>query len=154
MHVYTSLQHKYNYTKAMDNPLRPGFRERPHTADWELEAWAPDLPGLFRSAAEGMLALMGAAPGDSCLEQRPLELAAPDPEGLLVAFLGEILFSAVNQGAYCRPAQISIEGEHLTASLLCTPIASLEREIKAVTWHKLAIHFDAGLYRTVIVFDV
>ncbi len=37
-----------------------GFREKDHTADWELEVWAPDLPGLLVEAARGMYWLMGA----------------------------------------------------------------------------------------------
>ena len=26
-----------------------GFRELEHTADWQLEVWAPDLPGVVRA---------------------------------------------------------------------------------------------------------
>jgi hypothetical protein len=36
-----------------------GFREHAHTADWELEVWAPDLATLFVQAALGMYALSG-----------------------------------------------------------------------------------------------
>ena len=36
-----------------------GYRELEHTADWELEAWADDLPGLLEQAARGMYALSG-----------------------------------------------------------------------------------------------
>ena len=28
-----------------------GFQERPHTADWALDVWAPDLIGLLQQAA-------------------------------------------------------------------------------------------------------
>ena len=37
-----------------------GFREKEHTADWELDVWAPDLPALLEQAARGMYWLMGA----------------------------------------------------------------------------------------------
>ena len=36
-----------------------GFREHAHTADWELEVWAPDLPALLEQAAHGMYAISG-----------------------------------------------------------------------------------------------
>jgi hypothetical protein len=36
-----------------------GFREIEHTADWELEVWAPDLPALLEQAGRGMYALAG-----------------------------------------------------------------------------------------------
>ena len=36
-----------------------GFREHAHTADWELEVWAPDLPTLLEQAARGMYAISG-----------------------------------------------------------------------------------------------
>ena len=50
-----------------------GFREREHTADWELEVWAPDLPGLLVQAARGMYWLMGARLQEGVRLQRTLE---------------------------------------------------------------------------------
>ena len=48
--------------------LSAGYREIEHTADWELEVWAPDLAALLEQAARGMCradrdALEGRAPG-------------------------------------------------------------------------------------------
>jgi len=42
----------------MDNS-QSGFREREHTADWELQVWAPSFSGLLEQAARGMYALSG-----------------------------------------------------------------------------------------------
>ncbi|HEX9089992.1 MAG TPA: archease, partial [Anaerolineales bacterium] len=66
---------------------RFGFRENAHTADWELEVWAPDLPCLLEQAARGMYALSGMKfkPDDG--QKRMVRLHAIDPEGLLVRFL-------------------------------------------------------------------
>jgi SHS2 domain-containing protein len=68
-----------------------GFLEREHTADWELEVWAPDFTGLLEQAARGMLAISG-----TCLEPAPrisrtLHISALDRESLLVKFLSELL---------------------------------------------------------------
>ena len=73
---------------------RFGFRENAHTADWELEVWAPDLPCLLEQAARGMYALSGMrfTPGE--VQKRMVRLTAADAEGLLVRFLAELLWLA------------------------------------------------------------
>jgi SHS2 domain-containing protein len=43
----------------IDSNQVAGYREREHTADWELEVWAPDLPRLLEQAARGMYRLAG-----------------------------------------------------------------------------------------------
>ena len=131
-----------------------GFRERPHTADWELEVWAPDPASLLAKSAEGMFALMNIVPDDGCLEERSLELDASDLEGLLVAFLSDLLYILDRENQMCRPVSISLDGYHLSVRLACAGVISRAREIKAVTWHNLAIHQTDDLLRVAIVFDV
>jgi SHS2 domain-containing protein len=74
------------------NDQTAGFKELEHTADWELMVWAPDLPGLLEQAAQGMYALAGLTAGSGPRCQRDLKIQAPDPEGLLVNFLAELLY--------------------------------------------------------------
>ena len=76
---------KIRYTeKMMDEAER--FRKVEHTADWELEVWAPDLPGLLEQAARGMYSLTSTHLDEKPRISRELELSAPDLESLLVAF--------------------------------------------------------------------
>jgi SHS2 domain-containing protein len=131
-----------------------GFEEIEHTADWALKVWAPDLPALFEQAALGMDSLAGIElDGESSLDRR-LELKAPDAESLLVAFLSEVLHFAESEQIGFRSYSIRITSERLTASLEGAPILQASKEIKAVTYHQLAIKATPYGLETQIVFDV
>ena len=57
-----------------------GYREHEHTADWELEVWAPGFPGLLKQAAEGMYALAQTTLETSPRTSRTITINAPDAE--------------------------------------------------------------------------
>lgn len=132
-----------------------GYRELAHTADWELEAWAPSLALLFEQAARGMYALSGVRLSSAPRARRTLHLQAIDAESLLVRFLAELLYLGEQEGLGFDIFALSLSGEtSLHAELSGAPIASLEKEIKAVTYHNLAIrHTERGLEIN-LVFDV
>lgn len=131
-----------------------GYHEIEHTADWELEAWAPDFPTLLAVAAEGMYALAGVQ-----LEPEPrlecsLQFTVDDPEQTLVSFLTELLFLSESEGVGFDRFSLRLEGDRLLANLESLPLKSLAKEIKAVTYHNLKIQtFEQGLFVR-IVFDV
>jgi SHS2 domain-containing protein len=131
-----------------------GFREIAHTADWELEVWASDLPGLFEQAARGMYYLMDARLQTAPRQFRTLELAAMDGESLLVRFLEELLYIQNVDGLAFDTFQIGITNWNLGARLEGAPMKSLGKEIKAVTYHQLKIRTDQNQLDVRIVFDV
>ncbi len=131
-----------------------GFRERPHTADWALEVWALDLIGLLRQAARGMYALMHAQLQSDPREVYRFEIAAPDRETLLVTFLSELLYFTQRDDVGFDTFDLALEAERLTAEEDGAPIEAIAKEIKAVTYHNLAVReTERGLEAT-IVFDV
>src|SRR5512136_2418501 len=132
-----------------------GFREHAHTADWELEVWAPDLPGLLEQAARGMYALSGVRGHDSPRREISLSLHAADAESLLVQFLTELLWHQSRDRLVFDGFSISIdESLHLDARLNGSPLAGLDKEIKAVTYHNLHIQDVPQGLQVSIVFDV
>jgi len=131
-----------------------GFRERSHTADWELEVWGPDLPALFEQAARGMYALAGVRLQAGPCTFRRLDLEALDAEALLVGFLGEILYLQNMEQLVFDSFGLQVDGFVLRAELSGASIASLDKEIKAVTYHKLKIYPTRRGLETRIVFDV
>ncbi len=137
----------------MNNTLA-GYREREHTADWALEVWAPDLAGLLEQAARGMYALAGARLADEERQVRRLELHAADAESLLVNFLGELLYLGEAEGLGFEGYALRLEGFHLQAELSGRRLAGLAKEIKAVTYHNLAVRQTESGLETCIVFDV
>ena len=136
------------------SPPRTGYREIEHTADWELEVWAPDIEALFVQAAQGMLALSGLQIKTEPRVERQLDLQAPDDESLLVAFLSELLFLGEQEGLGFDHFRIKITEHRLSAQLSGAPLLSIDKEIKAVTFHRLAILTDENGLRTRLVFDV
>jgi SHS2 domain-containing protein len=131
-----------------------GFREIEHTADWELEVWAPDLPGLLAQAGLGMLALMGARLKPQPRVSRQLEMTGQDAEHLLVCFLQELLYLSEMERLAFDHYDVSVENLHLTATFDGTELAGQDRQIKAVTYHNIAIMEDEFGLHVKIVFDV
>jgi SHS2 domain-containing protein len=131
-----------------------GYREIEHTADWELEAWAPDLPGLFEQAARGMYALCAARflTGEPVI--RELEIETADNESLLVSFLSELWYSYEHEGIGFNSYNLRINDFHLQAEMEGLRIQSIDKEIKAVTFHNLNIRQSERGLRVNLVFDV
>jgi SHS2 domain-containing protein len=135
-------------------PRGTGHRELEHTADWELEVWAPDLPSLLAEAARGMYRLMGVELADGPRARRRIELEASDREALLVEFLAELLYLGESDTLAFDGYDLSLERGRLTADLEGAPIRSRAKEIKAVTYHRLAVRDSPDGLVTRIVFDV
>ncbi len=131
-----------------------GYQEIEHTADWELHVWAPDLPGLLEQAARGMYALSGVKLQDGPRLQARLELEAYDAEGLLVKFLSELLYLGGQQAQAFDTFYLDLKGLRLNAILDGAPLISVDKEIKAVTYHHLNIRKTEVGLEVNIVFDV
>ena len=134
----------------------PGFEVVEHTADWSLRICGRDLSQLFVNAALGMASLLVADP--SLLptnERRQLDLEAFDVETLLVDWLGELAYLAEDEQLVFHQFELREVGERrLSAEMVGGRAERLDKHIKAVTYHNLAIvSTDAGLTATV-VFDV
>jgi SHS2 domain-containing protein len=138
----------------MMEQYRAGFREIEHTADWALEVWAPDLEELFIQAALGMIWLTQTTLQEAPRQERLVELEAGDIESLLVAFLSELLYLGEIDGLAFERFEITISTNRLRAILHGAPLAQQKKEIKAVTYHNLAVQQSREGYRVTIVFDV
>ena len=130
-----------------------GYREISHMADWGLQVWAPDLLSLFETAAQGMYALMDVHLANEPRITSQIDLESSDLEGLLVQFLDELLYLAYQKLAFDR-FYLYLDGCHLMGSLHGAPIANQKKEIKAVTYHNLAVVSTSTGYEVSIIFDV
>jgi SHS2 domain-containing protein len=131
-----------------------GYRELEHTADWEIEVWAPDLVGLLEEAARGMYALSGVRLDAYNPESRTIEISAKEPEVLLVVFLEELLYLGEMENLGFDKFELRLEDGVLSAKLEGGFLVSLEKEIKAVTYHNLQIRETGRGIIVNIVFDV
>jgi SHS2 domain-containing protein len=132
-----------------------GFREHEHTADWELEVWAPDFPGLLEQSARGMYALSGLRLQTGPRQSRSISLHGEDKESLLVRFLTELLWMEQEFGLGFDSFSLTIDNQlNLDAELYGSAIEKLDKEIKAVTYHNLEVQTTQQGLRVTIVFDV
>lgn len=131
-----------------------GFCERAHTADWAMEVWSPDLAGLIRTAAAGLYALTETrlAPGPRLRQN--LHLPPGDIETWLVSFLSELLYLAEAWQTSYDEIDVTLSAEGLDAKMEGSHILSQSKEVKAITYHNLAVTNIDGLYRVTLTMDV
>jgi SHS2 domain-containing protein len=131
-----------------------GFQEIPHTADWALRVWADDLAGLLAEAARAMNSLAGVVLESGTRVRRSIDLQGQDAESLLVTFLTELVFVQEQEHLSFDQFNIRVTGDRLKAELVGAKIASVDKTVKAVTWHNLNIEKTLRGLEVEIVLDV
>jgi SHS2 domain-containing protein len=142
----------------MSNPA--GFEVIDHTADWSLRVYGPDLAALFEQAALGMASLLvGEISGDLVVVgdevERPFTFEEYDTETLLVEWLSELAYWAETERLIFTQFHFeAIDETSLQVTARGGHVTELQKHIKAVTFHNLAITPTATGLETTIVFDV
>jgi len=134
-----------------------------HTADIGIDINGRIIQDIFIHSAEGMFAIMT---GNSSIIAREdfsgkIKLNAEDLEDLLVAWLNELLYISETKWVVLTGFNIKkLSNHHIEADIEGTKIhrtnLKIEKEIKAVTYHQLAIEKDSetGLWRARVIFDI
>lgn len=150
-----------------------GFEEISHTADWSVRVWAEDLPSLFAESARAMNTLAGVETGTSLVlsrvegprVKRVFESEGPDAESLLVAFLSELVYCQEQENLAFDLFELKVEepaltgtavskGQTLKVKMVGAEILSMDKAIKAVTYHNLRIERTSRGLEVTLVFDV
>ncbi len=131
-----------------------GFEEISHTADWSVRVWAQDLPSLFAESARAMNALAGTVTGPGPRVKRTFKSEGPDVESLLVAFLSELVYYQEQQNLAFDTFDTQLSDKQISTNMEGTLITSIDKAIKAVTYHNLKVEETARGVEVVIVFDV
>lgn len=123
-----------------------------------IVAHGRDLPSLFANAALGMFALMVDLEGVQERQERRIEVAARDLEGLMVRWLTELLYHLdAHEMLFSRFEVLTVDDTHLEARAFGEPIDrerhNLHFGVKAVTRHMLEVAREDG-YRATILFDI
>ena len=141
----------------------------PHTADVAVAIAAPTLRTLFDAAAEALLEVVGGTASEAgagavrgaARETATIRVRGASREDLLVRWLQELLYRQESGGRRFGAARVvSIDPRRLVLRGVAragTPGPARRaagREVKAVTYHRLAILRRAGRWRTRLVFDV
>jgi len=134
------------------------FQLLEHTADIGVAARGKSLAELFCAAAQGVRHLLTSSRCSSELTC-DIELTCNDLEELLVSWLQEILY--LFEAERFLPAEFTIRSvstKHLTATVhgcrFDPERHQLEREIKAVTYHRLRVDCSDGMWQADIYLDL
>jgi SHS2 domain-containing protein len=125
-----------------------------------VEVSAPDSAGLFAEAARALFEILSDPKTVRPREQLSIELEAEGAEELLVSWLTELLFfHETEQWLFSRFDIAAIDEKRIEARIWGEKLDPLrhpiDREVKAVTYHRLGIMRDEGeQLKTVIVFDL
>ncbi len=87
-------------------------------------------------------------------QQRSIAFYGEDNESRLVSFLQELLYLCETEGLGFDQFAITVDGNHGRAELSGAPLIHLGKEIKAVTYHNLAVHETSKGLQATLVFDV
>jgi SHS2 domain-containing protein len=143
------------------------FEVLPHTADIKIRAYGTTKKELFCNALIGMfqsvqpISILCHNENDRVIcsslpESHVVELKAFDEESLLVDFLSEALYlSDVHNEVYLDVVIHELTDTYINATLYGVPITGFAVvEIKAVTYHELAITKNDDGWQVDIVFDI
>ena len=144
--------------KTKASTIRPPWRLLDHTADIRMEVCGQSLEELFINAARGLASLLQCESHDTPSHSLTVDLQAGDREELLVAWLREILYHHHASGFSFGDAHIrDLSDKRIVADLVSGKTgadAKEDLEIKAVTYHGLAVEPTDDGFVARIVFDI
>ncbi|HWD46714.1 MAG TPA: archease [Actinomycetota bacterium] len=143
-----------------------GFELLEHTADVGIRARGATLEEAFEQATLGLAEVMGAlappgwspggpgGPGEAVAVQ----VSAPDPGGLLVDWLNEVLWLREVRRAWLAGVQVDRVGDGTAAGTVTLASAGPVPDgtfVKAVTYHRLRVEPDpSGGWLVEVYLDV
>ena len=138
---------------------RAPYRILDHTADVGLEAEGATLAEAFANAATGMYSIMVHLDRVSENVHRPVEVEAQDVEGLLTAWLLELLFITEVEGLVFRRFDVQEAPPGRLVAVAHGEPLDRERHpkgavVKAVTRHHLEVRPFEGGFRVRVILDV
>jgi len=137
-----------------------------HTADIGMAAYGKTKREVFINSAKGMFEII--AGGNKISKENlrenfydKIKLEADNLEGLLFAWLNELLYISETKLVILSKFKIKelsdfqIKAE-VEGMKINPPSVKIEKEIKAVTYHRLEIKKDeeSGLWRAQVIFDI
>lgn len=139
--------------------MEPRFEIFDHTADAGIRITAPSLPELIRPATDGLYACIGELVARGQAESFLFDRVVPAPDAaiLLRDYLQELLLTFETH--HCKVTVLDVPEftpTHLAVAGRSEPVdpdeSIYDREVKAVTYHELAIReVPGGVMATVIV---
>lgn len=142
---------------ASTPPSQSGYELFDHTADIGIRIFAPTMEGLIAPAADGLYSVIGELAAHPTDKRVTLRFEGDDEAALLRDFLAELLLRFEASHEMIRePRVLRFDGVCLEIEAALAKVdddaSQYDREVKAVTYHELAIRpAPTGFEATVIV---
>ncbi len=134
------------------------YREFDHTGDLGIQLEAPSRAELFARATVALARVMVEPEDVRALERHEIEVRADDDPDLLHDLLAAALNKFLIDGFIWHDATVAVRDSSAVATLLGETFDSrrhrLLTEIKAVTYHRLAVEHEGDKWRATLVFDI
>ena len=130
-----------------------------HTADLGLRVESPDLPSLFREAAEGLFSVIVAEiPRQAPAREVGIRVEAERMDHLLVDWLHELLYRFETEALLFGGFEVEIHDSRLNATARAWTVDeardSLLHEVKAVTYHHLRVEQTERGWIAEVILDI
>jgi SHS2 domain-containing protein len=139
---------------------RPSYREIEHTADAGFELEAPDLGSAFELSAAAMFDLICDLDSVGSIVRRTVGASARDGdlEALMVRWLSELLYLVAAEGLLLSEFEVrEFADGRMRAEVAGEPLDltrhAIKTDVKAVTYHELAVEQTDGGWRVRVIFD-
>jgi SHS2 domain-containing protein len=147
--------------RGADGPVgrRVAYTLIDHSADLGIELGAPTLDALFVEGARALFDLVGTLDATLPVEAASICVSGQDVEDLFRAWLSELLFRCFARGCLFSEFRVrSLDALRLEAEAWGEPLDparhTIEREIKAVTFHGLEVRERPGGWTARVIFDI
>ena len=142
-----------------DQPHPEIYTPLSHTGDLGILVYGSDLPALFAHAAWAMFDVISDVTTIRPLHTTTVDVEAIDLEDLLVRWLSELLYLYDTQRFLsCGATFTVLEPTHLTATVRGEPFDPthhpIDTELKAVTYHQIAVEQVEGRWQARVIFDL
>jgi SHS2 domain-containing protein len=124
-----------------------------------VEVWAPDFPGLAAEAGKALFNIITDLETIRSLDVVRIQIHGESDEQLLVSWLTELLFLHESELWLFSRFEIESAGHgkieaEAWGERLDPARHSIDREVKAVTYHRLGLEREKDRFKTTIVFDL
>lgn len=130
-----------------------------HTADIGARVVAPTLDALARTAVEALYGVIGSLAVAGARESARFAYQGDDAAVIIRDWLADLLVEFESHGRRLTDVVVeSFDGAHLRAAGVFRAIdasrSEFHREVKAVTYHELALRTVDGGYELVFIVDI
>ena len=139
--------------------MQPTYELFDHTADMGIRVRAMRLSELLAPAGEALYAVIGELVAAGQSRSVTLNLVGEDPAELLREYLSELLTMFDRDARRFTSLDVhAFDEQHLSITVRTADLdrerSSFLREVKAITYHELAIRQVSGGYEATVIVDI